>query len=321
LKDDPRFSEMIEYYDNIHKSNVNDLVARLGDHKFIERDNSIGDNKWGPDFRVVIKISAINPCHIGAKISNRFGGKGTISAVIPYDEMPRIGGEDGERVDICVPPKSVINRKNFSQMYECNLAELSKLAWKMNSESIKSGNYDSVRDVLNHLYLTKKFSEYSDEDLKKFHESFDTYYTIEVGAIDNKYTNEVFIELNEYFNYNTDGDKLFLSKSDEFGPRWVEAKYKATHGTIEFERLHFNPEDKAKATSSLGYHDELIMGIGKGRDGGQRIGQMEVWALIAHDTLKEFLDLGKSAKDQSDSDYTASSVATQMLLTGLLIKK
>jgi hypothetical protein len=178
-----------------------------------------------------------------------------------------------------------------------------------------------VRDVLNHLYLTEKFSNYSTDQLVKFHNESKDYYTIEVDSIDLKYTNEVFIELNKYFNYNTSGSPIYVLKEDDYGPRWIRQTEDVTHGTIEFERLHFMPEDKAKATSALGYNEELVMGVGKGRSGGQRIGQMEVWALIGYDTLNEFHQLKKVAGEESDSsDYTANSVTTQMLLIGLLQK-
>jgi hypothetical protein len=123
-------------------------------------------------------------------------------------------------------------------------------------------------------------------------------------------------DLNKFFNYNIDGDIICIPKPDAY----VYQTVRGSHGTIEFQRLHFLPEFKAKATSSLGYHDELVLGVGSSRDGGQRLGQMEVWALIAYDTLKEFYQLQDRSDSPTDLNYTKNSINTQMLLIGLLQK-
>lgn len=77
-------------------------------------DDSVFDN-------IIIRFTVLSqePVKIGSKLTNRYGGKGVVSLVLPDDEMPI--DENGNRIEICANPLGVINRMNLSQLYELEI--------------------------------------------------------------------------------------------------------------------------------------------------------------------------------------------------------
>lgn len=76
--------------------------------------------------KVTIKYIVEKPMEKGDKLSGRHGNKGTISDIIPDDQMPRIGGKDGEPVELIFSPLAVPSRKNLGQLYEVHAGMLAK---------------------------------------------------------------------------------------------------------------------------------------------------------------------------------------------------
>lgn len=76
--------------------------------------------------KVTIKFMVEKPMEIGDKLSGRHGNKGTISDIIPDEQMPRVGGKDGDPVELIFSPLAVPSRKNLGQLYEVHAGMLAK---------------------------------------------------------------------------------------------------------------------------------------------------------------------------------------------------
>jgi len=270
------YKDLIEYYDKVEQQRIKDITGGL-DTEVPEYKVEL--NKKGKiDLSIIIGISSIAPATISDKITTRYASKGTISAVMPDNLMPRIGDEDGLPVQIVLPPLSTINRKNIAQIYEMNLCLMCKIAYDKNTEYINNNKFDKAREVLNNLYVTDRFNNYSDNDIKEFHKTFDEYYSIEVNSIDNIYTPNVMSRLNNYFEINEDGYHLYnpgVSERITIKP--------ATVGITEIMRLHFIAGLKSKATADIQDSESLVLYGGDTRSGGQKIGEMERNQVAVHD--------------------------------------
>lgn len=319
MKHNTEFLKVYNYYKNIDDQKKAKIREVLGDfevpeHNIVLRD---GAKSGDPAISIIITTRSMNYAKKGDKIANRFGSKGTISEVLPDMECPRVGGVNGERVDIIMPAQSTLNRKNMAQLMEVNLCEVSKIAFKQDEDNLKSDNpdFEKIRDNLNILYLTKRFSGYTDKELIDFHNSNQEFYSLNVGAMDKKYNPENLIKISKHFNYRTDGYYVYIPKLDSM------TKNPVLTGTTEIMRLHFIPEWKSKATANVEFNDELVMGIGSGKSGGQRIGPMESWELIAYNTLDEFYNLSNKDKGIGNSyDDTTGEILTAMKLIGLNVE-
>jgi DNA-directed RNA polymerase beta subunit len=306
-----RYKSLINYYNNIHNDFIKSISDGIDGLDIPEYKINL-NSKSDPDLVIIIDLVSINEAKIGDKLTNRFASKGTVSAVLPLDMMPRVGGRNGEPVDICMPPMSTINRKNLAQLIEMNLCELCKIAYNKVADSISDDRLDIAIEILNKLYVTDRFSNYRKSDIIRYHNQFDGSYTITVRAIDNVYTLDKLDELNKYFNYSDKGEKLYIPKYDCMTLEPINV------GITEIMRLHFLPEQKAKATAinQLTHNDNMVMGIGAQKSDGQRIGRMETWALNAYDTLGEFNKLKGTTETNSYND-SINMITTSMKLLAL----
>lgn len=261
-----RYAKLIEYYNKEHQDYVDHVTGGL-DTKLPELELKL-DPKGNIDLSILITITCNKPAEIGSKITNRYASKGTIGDVLPDDQMPRINDEDGLPLQIMIPPQSTINRKNISQIYEMNLCLACKIAFDRNEKNIKNRDYKDARAVLNTLYVTDRFNNYSEKDIEDFHKTFDEYYSVEVNAIDMVYNQKVMSEICKFFNIDQDG--CYLYDPVEQGRITIQ---KVTVGITEIMRLDKLPEFKSKATADVYDAENTVLYGGSSRQGGQKIGK------------------------------------------------
>lgn len=234
-----------------------------------------------PNILAVIKItiSYINSTKKADKLANLYGSKGLVTKIVPDDLMPIT--EDGDRIDIIMSPESVLARKNVSQIWEITMTNICEKAYKVAANLFDTEDFPLIklRELYNVINVTDKYSNYTDEEIQSLYFSTKGYISINVPALDTKYTKSVVQNIAKYLDLNLDCKKT-LTLHDG-----TQVRNPIVVGTTSIMRLHFFPEYKAKATSSEGGGDEFALGLGDYKHGGQKLGEQEVKALIASNNI------------------------------------
>ncbi len=230
----------------------------------------------------------------GDKMSGRHGNKGVVSKIVPVEDMPY--RENGKPVDIVLNPLGVPSRMNVGQILETHLGwsctELGeKLNQLVNENQKKIEKTEKIKSFLKNVYG----KEIYDEDIEKLNQSeFEDLCSnirhgvpIATPVFDGAKENDVtkMLELAEL--PNSGQTTLWDGRTGEKFDRSV------TVGTIYMLKLHHLVEDKIHARSTGPYSLVTQQPLGgKAQLGGQRFGEMEVWALEAYGasyTLQEIL--------------------------------
>ncbi len=230
----------------------------------------------------------------GDKMSGRHGNKGVVSKIVPVEDMPY--RENGKPVDIVLNPLGVPSRMNVGQILETHLGwsctELGeKLNQLVNENQKKIEKTEKIKSFLKNVYG----KEIYDEDIEKLNQSeFEDLCSnirhgvpIATPVFDGAKENDVtkMLELAEL--PNSGQTNLWDGRTGEKFDRPV------TVGTIYMLKLHHLVEDKIHARSTGPYSLVTQQPLGgKAQLGGQRFGEMEVWALEAYGasyTLQEIL--------------------------------
>lgn len=276
-------NEIYDYYDMIQKDkdrkqqeDIGYVIPKADKSKYLRSDQIA---------MISIEIEYINSMKIGDKASNRFGTKGLIKMILPDDQMPKL--PNGEPLEMIIGAESVMSRKNIAQIYELAISQASVNLWNKSKDIIESSiSEDSKRkkliEILNTLYITERFTNYTYEELLKEFYKFDGYYQVIVAALDNKYMKQKnMAAIMKLADMPLDG-KYILTIGNK------KTKKPVVCGISYVERLHFIAELKSKSTSSRGGNKKSDLAIGSGgqvKPTGQRLGNNEVYALQAYGTM------------------------------------
>ncbi len=230
----------------------------------------------------------------GDKMAGRHGNKGVVSKVVPIEDMPHL--EDGTPVDIILNPLGLPSRMNVGQILETHLgAAVAGMGLQIN-EMIKKyhENELAVKDIrgkLLEIYTDKKdqrdLKALDDDQLMEMAENLRKGVPISSPVFDGA-THEEINKALTYVGQKTFGQvELFDGRTGEPFDRMV------TVGYIYMLKLHHLVDDKIHARSIGPYSLVTQQPLGgKAQFGGQRFGEMEVWALEAYGaayTLQEML--------------------------------
>ena len=225
----------------------------------------------------------------GDKMAGRHGNKGVISRIVPAEDMPY--SADGRHVDVVLNPLGVPSRMNVGQILETHLgAACAGLGQQINS-ALKSyeagGDISNVRSTLESIYKPSEIKKYQDGDLIEMSHSLKRGVPIATPVFDGARENDI-NDLLEKANLNTSGQiTLYDGRTGEKFDRPV------TVGYIYILKLHHLVDDKIHGRSVGPYSLVTQQPLGgKAQFGGQRFGEMEVWALEAYGasyTLQEML--------------------------------
>ncbi len=230
----------------------------------------------------------------GDKMSGRHGNKGVVSKIVPVEDMPY--REDGRPVDIVLNPLGVPSRMNVGQILETHLGwackefgeEVKKL---VNENSKKIEKTKKIENFLKSVYGEEIFSDKVDKlsknEFKDLCENLQNGIAISTPVFDGAKEKNV-TEMLELANLPGSGQTyLWDGRTGEMFDRPV------TVGIIYMLKLHHLVEDKIHARSTGPYSLVTQQPLGgKAQLGGQRFGEMEVWALEAYGasyTLQEIL--------------------------------
>ena len=226
----------------------------------------------------------------GDKMAGRHGNKGVVSRIVPDEDMPYL--EDGTPVDVVLNPLGVPSRMNVGQILETHLgwacAGLGRKIGEMLEVYRGGGKIKPIRDELNRIYGKDEAVSGLDED-----ETLELAGNLKSGVpiatpVFDGAREEDIAEMLEAAGLNRSGQvTLFDGRTGEPFDR------KVTVGYIYILKLHHLVDDKIHARSIGPYSLVTQQPLGgKAQFGGQRFGEMEVWALEAYGaafTLQEML--------------------------------
>lgn len=248
------------------------------DAKVFTREN--GDElSPGVNQAVRIYIAQKRKISVGDKMAGRHGNKGVVSRVLPVEDMPYL--PNGRPLDIVLNPLGVPSRMNIGQVLEIHLSLAAKaLGFNIATPVFDGANEDDIMDTLD---LANDYVNLEWEDFEKRHKD-DLLPEVMQYLYDNRDHREVW----KGVPISRDGKvRLRDGRTGEYfdGP--------VTIGHMHYLKLHHLVDDKIHARSTGPYSLVTQQPLGgKAQFGGQRFGEMEVWALEAYGasyTLQEIL--------------------------------
>ncbi|MDM8201342.1 MULTISPECIES: DNA-directed RNA polymerase subunit beta [Allofournierella] len=227
-----------------------------------------------PGVRQVVRcyIAQKRKISVGDKMAGRHGNKGVVSRILPQEDMPFLA--DGTPLDIVLNPLGVPSRMNIGQVLEVHLGYAAKaLGWKIMTPVFDGAHEQDIRECYHLAYETNH-----GENAPEYPTKLDKIMRPEIGHV----IDFSKIELDE------DG------KSTVYDGRTGEKfDNRVTVGYMYYLKLHHLVDDKIHARSTGPYSLVTQQPLGgKAQFGGQRFGEMEVWALEAYGaayTLQEIL--------------------------------
>jgi len=227
---------------------------------------------------------------VGDKMAGRHGNKGVISRILPEEDMPYLA--DGAPVDIVLNPLGVPSRMNVGQILETHLGWAAKgLGEQIQKVMEKEFAPKALREKIKKIYNSETFSgmidSLEDEELREQARSLSHGVFMASPAFDGASEEEIKQALREA------GLPLSGQTTLSDGRTGEPFDQKVTVGLIYMMKLHHLVDDKIHARSVGPYSliTQQPLG-GKAQFGGQRLGEMEVWALEAYGAafaLQEFL--------------------------------
>ena len=226
----------------------------------------------------------------GDKMAGRHGNKGVISMIVPVEDMPY--SEDGTPVDIVLNPLGVPSRMNVGQVLETHLGWAAKgIGKKINAMIQAKAKVDEMRKFLDQVYNTSGKQEdigsFSDEEVLRLAQNLRTGVPMATPVFDGINESEVKGMLRLAGLPESGQTTLIDGRTGEAFERQV------TVGYMYMLKLNHLVDDKMHARSTGPYSLVTQQPLGgKAQFGGQRFGEMEVWALEAYGaayTLQEML--------------------------------
>ncbi|XAO72566.1 MAG: DNA-directed RNA polymerase subunit beta [Candidatus Vidania fulgoroideorum] len=242
--------------------------------------------------RIIFTITAKRKLKIGDKMSGRHGNKGVISKIIQTQNMPYL--KDGTICDIILNPLGIPSRMNLGQIYELNFGFTIFILFKRIKEYINKKKFKKIKKLLKKLNIEKNL-KYKNKKIKyyKKHINIQTLPFEGANEKDLKKIKNIIInkKIIKKLEINKTKEKIKIFNGFDSTP----FKKKIAFGIMYFIKLHHISRDKIHARS-IGPYSLITQQPLKGRSkcGGQRFGEMEVWALESYGaayTLQEMLTI------------------------------
>ncbi len=240
--------------------------------------------------KVMVYIAIKRKLQPGDKMAGRHGNKGVISNVVPAEDMPFLA--DGTPVEIVLNPLGVPSRMNIGQLLELHLGWAGRgLGEKIKIMLEEKAKLHEVKDFIYKIYKTEEVKDWlkkaSDERVIEVAEQLSTGVRFSTSVFDGASEADI-REMLELGDLDKSGKTtLFDGKTGDVFSEDV------TVGAMYMLKLHHLVDEKIHARSTGPYSLVTQQPLGgKAQFGGQRLGEMEVWALEAYGaayTLQEFL--------------------------------
>lgn len=263
---------------------------------------------------VKVYVADKRKLQVGDKLAGRHGNKGIVSRIVPVEDMPHM--EDGTPLDIILNPLGVTSRMNIGQILETHLGWASKALGRKVREIIEAVQSDeelmkNLRKELKEIYCSKEdksdIDELSDFEVAELVSNVFDGVPVATPVFDGAREKDI-VEIFKKTGLDASGQVTLID-----GRTGEPFDRKITVGCIYMLKLHHMVDDKIHARSIGPYSLVTQQPLGgKAQFGGQRFGEMEVWALQAYGaayTLQEILTV------KSD-DVTGRTKAYESIIKG-----
>jgi DNA-directed RNA polymerase subunit beta len=236
---------------------------------------------------VKVYVAMKRKLSVGDKMAGRHGNKGVVSRILPMEDMPYF--EDGEPVDMVLNPLGVPSRMNVGQILEIHLGRAAKGLGDQLNRLLQEKQADLIRKKMQRIFSTSEadVDALDENSLLKFAENYKNGVHMATPVFDGAKEDEIKALLEEAGFSKSGQTTLYDGHTGE------PFKEKITVGTMYMLKLHHLVDDKIHARSIGPYSLVTQQPLGgKAQFGGQRLGEMEVWAMEAYGAahaLQEFL--------------------------------
>ena len=286
-----KINDQLEALKKQFDDSVKRVKARFEDK--VEKVQSGDELLPGVMKMVKVFIAQKRKLQSGDKMAGRHGNKGVVSRIVPVQDMPYL--EDGTAVDIVLNPLGVPSRMNVGQILETHLGWASAGLGRQVSEALEayrqSGDVKGVRAKLDDVYedadISVAIDKMSDEDVIELAHNVKKGIPMATPVFDGATEEDINRMLTKAGVCTSGQSRLIDGRTGEVFDRPV------TVGYVYMLKLHHLVDDKVHARSIGPYSLVTQQPLGgKAQFGGQRFGEMEVWALEAYGaayTLQEML--------------------------------
>ncbi len=238
---------------------------------------------------VKVYVAMKRKLSVGDKMAGRHGNKGVVSKILPQEDLPYF--EDGTPVDMILNPLGVPSRMNVGQVLEIHLGWAAKGLGDQLNRLLEEQKIVALRDKIKKIFeepsLQEMIDGFDDKEMCEFVEGYKDGVHMATPVFDGAKEAEIKSLLTEAGLSSTGQTTLYDGRTGE------PFKEKITVGTMYVLKLHHLVDDKIHARSIGPYSLVTQQPLGgKAQFGGQRLGEMEVWAMEAYGAahaLQEFL--------------------------------
>ncbi len=238
---------------------------------------------------VKIYVAVKRRLSVGDKMAGRHGNKGVVSCLLPEEDMPYF--QDGTPVDIVLNPLGVPSRMNVGQVLETHLGWAAKGLGDQINELVRAENYNALKKKLRSIFTASEdnaeIGRLGDQELMTFAKRYSHGVHVSTPVFDGGKEDEI-KDLLALAGYPKKGQTTLYD-----GRTGAPFSTEVTVGIMYMMKLHHLVDDKIHARSIGPYSLVTQQPLGgKAQFGGQRLGEMEVWAMEAYGAayaLQEFL--------------------------------
>jgi DNA-directed RNA polymerase subunit beta len=264
-------------------------LCRLAFEQQVSRYEKGDDLPPGVIKMVKVYVSMKRKLSVGDKMAGRHGNKGVVSRILPIEDLPYF--EDGTPVDMVLNPLGVPSRMNVGQILEIHLGRAAKGLGDQLNQMLEEQKLKALKDKMKKIFskpdIKKQINQMDDHELTDFVSFYRHGVFMATPVFDGAKENEIKDLLIEAGLDSSGQTTLYDGRSGEPFDKQI------TVGTMYVMKLHHLVDDKIHARSIGPYSLVTQQPLGgKAQFGGQRLGEMEVWAMEAYGAafaLQEFL--------------------------------
>lgn len=312
-----QYEEFKNYFQNEKKKFKEDHDEKL---EILEKDDILPS---GVVKLVKIYIATKRKLKVGDKMAGRHGNKGVVSNIVPEVDMPYL--PNGRSVDIVLNPLGVPSRMNIGQILECHLGLVGLKFGEEIEEILENKTKDwlknlrkkmiEIADLSKLMNAKKALKDISDDELLKYAKDWSRGVKFSTPIFDGVNVGD-FEKLFKMAGIDSDG------KTELYDGRTGSKINERVHvGCMYYLKLHHLVDEKVHARSTGPYSLVTQQPVGgKALFGGQRLGEMEVWALEAYGaayTLREMLTIKSDDVDGRLEAYKAITRGENVPMNGV----
>ena len=284
---DPQQTE--EIHEILEQSRLLTEAVRERFEQHVSRFEKGDDLPPGVIKMVKVYVAMKRKLSVGDKMAGRHGNKGVVSRILPVEDLPYF--ENGKPVDMVLNPLGVPSRMNVGQILEIHLGLAAKGLGDQIQEMLEESKTKALRDKLKKIFsdnrTVKAIGKMKDDELLTFAAHYRDGVHMATPVFDGAKEDEIKALLEEA------GHERLAQATLHDGRTGKPFDEKITVGTMYMLKLHHLVDDKIHARSIGPYSLVTQQPLGgKAQFGGQRLGEMEVWAMEAYGAafaLQEFL--------------------------------